>query len=250
MVTTAQLRAAGIEGSAITYRIQVGRLHPVFDGVYSLGGPPQTDKELWMAATLTFGAGAKLAASAAAELYGWLRYPLNEIHVLTPTPRKGRDGIRTRYTSRPVRWKFIDFIPVTGAEQTVLDCATTVRSDKAYRRIVRQSQIDDTTHAALLSFAAINKGARGVARLKYELAEGPSPTRSANEDDILEVFRRGGEPEPNKTIFGVEVDLYFARLGVAVEVMSSLHDNPTAYADDVAKKAYLEGKGVRVLWIT
>ena len=37
---------------------------------------------------------------------------------------------------------------------------------------------------------------------------------------------------------------------MAVEVMSALHDNPTAYADNLAKKAYLQARGVRVLWIT
>jgi hypothetical protein len=112
------------------------------------------------------------------------------------------------------------------------------------------AQVDDlTSHAALLAFAAAHRGTRGVAGLRRELADGPSPTRSATEDEILELFRKGGEPIPNYVIGGDEFDLYFLELGVAVEIMSGLHDNPTAQADDLAKKARAEARGTRVLWI-
>lgn len=248
-VTTAQLREAGWSDRVISARVRAGRLHPVFSGVFSLGGPPQTPKETFMAATLSFGQGTQLAASAAVDLYEWLRYPLGELFVLTPTPRRPRQGITPIHRANPGPSKHIDLIPVTGPEQTVLDAATTIRSDKAYRRVVRASQIDDTTYPRLLAFAAMNKGARGVARLKLELKDGPSRTRSANEDEVLELFRHGGEPIPNHVLDGDEFDLYFAGVDVAVEVMSGLHANPTAHADDLAKKARAEARGTRVLWI-
>lgn len=250
MITTAQLHAAGCDTNAIAYRVRVGRLHPVFRGVYSLGGPPQTDRELWMASYLTYGPGTKVSHNAAVDLYEWLRYPLGGLHVTTPRKRPSRDGITAHHTTSTARWKFIDRIPVTGPEQTVLDAATTVTSDRAYRRIVRQSQIDDTSHARLLTLSATRPRHRGVRRLRRELAEGPTRTRSANEDDVLEVFRHGGEPEPNAAVFGEEVDLWFPKLNTAVEVQSALHDNPTAQADDEAKKQRLERRGVRVLWIS
>lgn len=231
-------------------RVADGRLHPVFRGVYSLGGPPQTDKELWMAATLTYGQGAKLSHGAAVDAYGWLRFPLNALHVTTPVKRASRQGITAHHTSRPVTWKFIDRIPVTGPEQTVLDAATTIASDRAYRRVVRASQLEDTSHARLLALSAMRPGHRGVGRLRAELADGPSRTRSANEDEVLEVFRRGGEPVPNAIVHGEEVDLYFPKLNVAIEVQGPPHDNPTARADDVAKERRLAARGVRVLWVS
>ena len=231
------------------YRVQIGRLHPVFRGVYSLGGPPQTDNEIWMATTLTYGPGTKVSHSAAVDMYRWLRFPLGDLHVTTLKKRPSRNGITAHHTSRPVTWKYIERIPVPGPEQTVLDAATTVRSDKANRRVVRASQVDDTTYARLVAFSAMNPGHRGVGRMKRELGEGPSRTRSANEDEVLEVFRHGGEPLPNVKIAGDEVDLFFPKLNVAVEVQSVLHDNPTAHADDLAKKERLEARGVRVLWI-
>ena len=239
----------GWDDSRISKLVRRGRLHRTFSGVYSLGGPARPGRERWMAATLSFGPRSQLAASAAVDLYGWLRYPLGELFVLTPTPRRSREGIITLHRAKPGRYKHLDFIRVTGPEQTVLDAASTVASDRAYRRVVRQAQIDDTTHARLLTFAALNRGARGVERMRRELAEGPSRTRSATEDEILEVFRHGGEPIPNAIVFGEEVDLWFPALNTAIEVMSGLHDNPTALADDLAKMARLEARGVRVLWI-
>ncbi len=86
--------------------------------------------------------------------------------------------------------------------------------------------------------------------MRRELAEGPSRTRSANEDEVLEVGRHGGEPVPHATVFGEEVDLWFPTLGIAMEVQGPPHDNPTARADDLAKLDRLERRGVRVLWIS
>ncbi|MEA2126489.1 MAG: hypothetical protein QOI80_3271 [Solirubrobacteraceae bacterium] len=220
----------------------------MFAEVYSLGGPARTDRELWMASVLTFGAGTLLAASPAAELYGWLRYPLHQLHVITRTERRPRTGITPHHRARSVAWRYIDDIPVTGPEQTILDCATTIGSGKAYRRIVRQAQVDElTSHARLVAFASLNRGARGVARLKRELADGPSPTRSTFEDEILELFRHGGEPEINYKLGGDEFDLCWPDLRKIVEVDGSPHDNPTARADDAAKQARAEARGFQVL---
>lgn len=250
-VTTAQLRAVGWDKHAVGWRVDHSRLHPVFENVFSLGGPPQRDREWWMAATLTYGPGAKLSHSPAAELYGWLRFPMNELHVTTPTKRAKRDGIVPHHRAGGVIWRFVDHIPVTGPEQTILDCATTVLSDKAYRRIVRQAQVDEvTSHARLVAFAARSKGQRGVARMKREIDAGPSPTRSGFEDEVLEIFRTGGEPLVNQVIEGDEVDLYWPALGVVIEVNGSPHANPTAEADDAAKRARIEARGLKVLTLS
>ena len=246
-VTTAQLHAVGLESNDIAYRVRTGRLHPVFAEVYSLGGPPRTDRERWMAAVLTFGDGTRLSDAAAAELYGWLRYPVGDLHVTTTTERDPRDGIVPHHRTRSVHWRHIDHIPVTGPEQTILDCAATLKSDKAFRRLIRQAQVDRfTTHARLTAFALAHRGTRGVARMKRELADGPSPTRSANEDDVLELLRHAGRILPNHVIAGDEVDLYLPEHNTAIEVDSPIHDNPTAQADDAAKQARLEARGITV----
>jgi hypothetical protein len=250
-VTVAQLAEVGWDSSVVAKRVEQGRLHRSFTRVYSLGGPARTDRERWMAAVLSFGAGTLLAASPAAELYGWLRYPTNQIYVLTQQKQRPREGITPLHRRSWPSWRYLDDIPVTSPEQTILDCASTTESDRAYRRIVRQAQVDDlTSHARLLVFAARNAGARGVARLRNELADGPSRTRSGFEDDVLELFRRGGEPVPNYKLGGDEWDLAFPALRTLLEVQGDPHDNPTARADDIAKQERAEAVGWTVYWIS
>lgn len=250
-VTTAQLRTVGWGSSVVNDRVRQGRLHPVFSEVFSLGGPPHTPREWWMAAVLTYGDGAALGASAAAELAGWIRYPLGEIHVMTPTQRASRDGITAHHRSRLTELQRIDHIPVTSPEQTILDCAATITSDKLLRRIVRQAQANkDTTHARLALLNAQSAGVRGTARLRAELETGPSPTRSANEDKVLELLRNPGRISPNHDIDGDEVDLYLPDHNAVIEVQSELHDNPAAKKHDEAKQARLEAKGLKVYWVS
>jgi hypothetical protein len=250
-VTTKQLRAVEWDSSVVAKRVAAGRLHRTFAEVYSLGGPARTDRELWMAAILSFGDGTLLSHTPAAELYGWLRFPTKELHVLTPTQLAPREGIIPHHRSLWPAGRHIDHIPVTAPEPTILDCASTVRSDKAYRRIVRQAQVDDvTSHARLLAFAALNRGARGVARLKRELADGPSRTRSGFEDDVLHLFRHGGEPVPNYLVGTDEFDLAWPALRTLVEVQGSPHENPTARADDIAKEARARARGFTVYWLS
>lgn len=250
-VTTAQLRAVGWSDPVIYARAAAGRLHPVFRGVYSLGGPPRTDREWWMASVLTFGPGTRLSDSAACELYGWLRYPLGAVHVTTATEHRPRDGITPHHRSRSGAWRTVDFIPVTSPEQTILDCAATLRSDTLFRRIVRQAQAERaTSHARLLVVAARSGGARGVVRLRVELADGPSPTRSAREDRVLDLLRHGGPVLTNHVIDGDEVDVYLPAQRTVIEVQSELHHNPAARRHDEAKRARLEAKGLRVHWLS
>jgi hypothetical protein len=250
-VTTAQLRAVGWDASLVHKRVRQGRLHPVFAEVYSLGGPPRTDRERWMASVLTFGAGTLLSHTAAAELYGWLRYPLGELHVITRTRRSPRDGIRPHHRTGPVPWRRLDDIPVTSPEQTILDCASAMKADKLFRRIIRQAQAEKTTsHARLLAFALQHPGTRGVARMKRELVDGPSPTRSATEDEVLDLLRHGGPILPNHMLGGDEVDMFLPERNAVIEVQSPLHDNPAARAHDAAKRRRLERRGHRVLYIS
>jgi very-short-patch-repair endonuclease len=137
---------------------------------------------------------------------------------------------------------------VTTIEQTILDMASVVRSDKAYRRVVREALVQDLiTYEELVAFADQNAGARGVKRLRREL-ETPARTRSQLEDDVLDELRRQGlDPGQNVGVHGVEVDLFFADQGLVIEVDRPVHDNPLAQADDARRQAFLEARGLRVL---
>jgi hypothetical protein len=75
VVTTAQLHAAGLDGSAIRRRVRVGRLHQVFRGVYAVGHAGLGSEGRWMAAVLACGDGAALSHRSAAELLKMLAPP-------------------------------------------------------------------------------------------------------------------------------------------------------------------------------
>lgn len=241
----------GWDDDAVAYRVRAGRLHKVFAEVYSLGGPPQADREWWMASVLTYGKGTRLSDCAAVELYGWLRYPLGDLHVTTTSERRPRNGIVPHHRVRSTAWRTVDHIPVTRPEQTILDCAATLKSDRLFRRIVRQAQAEKaTSHARLLLLSAQSAGVRGVTRLRAELAEGPSPTRSANEDRVLDLIRNSGTILSNHDINGDEVDLYLPEHNAVIEVQSELHANPAARKHDEAKQRRLEARGLRVYWMS
>jgi predicted transcriptional regulator of viral defense system len=57
VVSTAQLRAVGVEQRAVSYRVAAGRLHRLHHGVYAVGHPVLTAHGRWMAAVLAGGAG-------------------------------------------------------------------------------------------------------------------------------------------------------------------------------------------------
>lgn len=95
LITTAQLRAIGIDKSAISRRVQVGRLHRVHRAVYAVGHAALSLRAKWKAATLACGEGSALSHRSAAELWRMLEPLLGLIHVsvLTPGGRVRRDEL-------------------------------------------------------------------------------------------------------------------------------------------------------------
>src|SRR5687767_4763135 len=68
VITLGQLNLAGLRGSAVTRRLQSGRIHRVHRGVYAVGHRGLSDEGMWMAAVLACGNGAVLSHRSAAEL--------------------------------------------------------------------------------------------------------------------------------------------------------------------------------------
>src|SRR5687767_18951 len=92
VVSLEQLRAAGLASSAITYRIQSGRLHRVHRGVYAVGHGGLTHRGRWKAATMACGAEAVLSHRSAAGLWRLLPHPRPAADVTVP----GGGGRRRR----------------------------------------------------------------------------------------------------------------------------------------------------------
>jgi hypothetical protein len=121
VVGRAQLLAAGVSVRAIDHRVQTGRLHLLYRGVYAVGHQVLSQRGRWMAATLaTRGV---LSHRSAAALWG-IRPSQTRIEVTTPRTRRARPGLLLyRAVLPPDEITSHHGIPVTTAVRTLLDLA-------------------------------------------------------------------------------------------------------------------------------
>jgi very-short-patch-repair endonuclease len=123
VISRRQLLAAGLGSRAIERRLEAGRLHRLFRGVYALGHAKLSQRSRWMAAVLAGGPDAVLSHRSAAPLWGLMRARGTQIEVSAQYAR-GRPGIavhqsRMGRADRTVR----DGIPVTTVARTLFDLA-------------------------------------------------------------------------------------------------------------------------------
>src|ERR1044072_6372187 len=85
VVSAAQLRALGWDRWAVRRRIETGRLHRLYRGVYAVGHTVLRREARWLAAVLACGEGAVLSHRSAAELWGL--YPSAAARVDVAVPR-------------------------------------------------------------------------------------------------------------------------------------------------------------------
>jgi very-short-patch-repair endonuclease len=147
-------------------------------------------------------------------------------------------------------------IPVTTVERAILDLAATMYSDRHFRRLVHEAQVQRLTDTRLLQIEIdhARPRTRGVARLQAEIADGSKPTRSRLEDDVVELLRSNDFPpfETNAHVPGtphwVEVDVLFESQRLVIEVDSDrYHGTPFRREFDARKQAILEAAGYRVI---
>ncbi|MFL6052544.1 MAG: hypothetical protein ACJ72W_06455, partial [Actinoallomurus sp.] len=160
---------------ALRARVNGGRWHRIFSGVYAaFSGPLPRDALLW-AAVLRAGEGDVLSHRTAAELDGLVDDVRAPIHI---TVARGRNvlpipGVRVHYSARvddarhPARLP-----PRTTIEETVIDLAVSAHDlDEATAWVARACQRHRTTPDRLLSALAQRKKARWRAELTVALAE-------------------------------------------------------------------------------
>jgi hypothetical protein len=138
VVTRAQLSELGLGGRAIDHRIEVGRLRPMYRGVYAIVGPRLlTQHGRWMAAVLASGPGAVLSYLAAAAL--WQIRGGTRLEVTVPRGRKARKGIQLHWVDLPDDEVTIHHgIPVTTVPRTLLDISAVVQHAE-FRSAMRQA---------------------------------------------------------------------------------------------------------------
>lgn len=207
LVTLAQLIDRAFTDKAIRHRVRSGVLFRVHRGVYAIAGTKDSFEFRIMAAVLAAGDGALASHRCAASLYGLRRIRCDAPEVTVSgraAPRiegfqaHRRDVITALDRSR------IGVIPVTSPPWTLLDLAA-----DGVERVRVGGALDDVLVRKLASLGAVERvvtralglrvpGAVLLAELVDERRLGKKPSATGLEDELLEVFRAYGLPEPER----------------------------------------------------
>jgi very-short-patch-repair endonuclease len=232
VVTTAQLRAAGLSHDAILVRARSGRLHWLYRKVYAVGHSALSQEGRWMAAVLAHGESAVLSFRSAGELWGLLPTHAGPIDVSIPSGAgaSGRDGVRLHRCptlSREQRTRRHD-IPVTTPSRTFVDLKRTL-SPAELRNAIRQAE---------------------VAGLEIGTVGGVEGTRSELETMFLRVCREHGLPRPqvNVDLGPCVVDFLWRSRRLVVETDGyRFHQGRAAFERDRDRDLTLRGMGYQVI---
>jgi hypothetical protein len=228
VISTRQLREAGLSGDAVLGRLQAGRLHRIHRGVYAVGHPGLSFEGRWMAAVLALGVDAALSHRSAAGLWGLIKPVGGSVEVSIPrrTGRRSRAGIRIHRCPglAPDQVTKRRGIPVTTVARTIADLRRT-SAPVEVRRAVRQA---------------------GVLGLSSGLDDPGEPTRSELEDRFLRLCARHGLPAPevNVRVGSRLVDFLWRAERVVVETDGyRYHRGAQAFEDDHDRNLEMRGLG-------
>jgi hypothetical protein len=249
-----QLVELGLTANAVTQRVEAGRLHRLYRGVFSVGHRILTPSGYLMAAALACGPDAVISYVDAAELHGIRRrgYARTRIHVTCPT-RAGRREKRLRIHRgdklRPQDVTRVDRIPCTSVPLTLLDLA---ESGPVKREVERAEALGIFDLTAIHELLERSNGRRGAHRLRQAVGDAqPAFTRSEIEDMVLTICENAGLPRPLVNVWipelGIEVDFMWPDLRLIVEADGHAdHGTPSARERDHKRDRELRKRRWRV----
>jgi very-short-patch-repair endonuclease len=257
MVTAAQLAGCGMGKDAIAHRVNSGRLHPEFHGVYSFGCgelPPLAREQ---GALLVCGEGAFLSHRSAAYVWGFRKAAPAPVEVSVPARGcRTRDGLLVHRIQaidrREVRHH--EGLWVSSPARAVLEVAAVAPGELV-------DVIDEGIAKRLLArrelelVVARNRPCRGAARLAALLGDETAMaiTRSRAEKAFLKLIRESGLPRPETNVpFGrYEADFVWRRERLIVELDTpTFHGGPGAFQNDREKDLVYRDARFDVLRLT
>jgi very-short-patch-repair endonuclease len=267
IVTTRQLRAAGLRDEAISRWVSSGRLRPVFRGVFIVGHAAIESRARMRAAALAC-PGSVISHRSAAVLLGFGKAAPAVVDLI-PTVERGRriDGIKPHRVPFPGRseWGHVFGIPVTSVARTIVDLAG-VYGDKdlgeAVERAATERLLDISQIDAILANGPKRRGApclRRVIDAWRPVAETAkyATFRSLFEAKLLPLIAAAGLPLPrfNAPVQTkervLEVDLLWEHAAFVVEADSRKHHGiEVAFERDHQRVRELIAAHYRVLPVT
>ncbi len=254
MITHEQLVACGLGPRAIKWRLETGRLHVEFRGVYSFGCgelPPLAREQ---AALLACGRGAFLSGLSAAFYWGMRKTAPAPVEV-TVVARccASRDGINVHRIKAIDRRELQhrDGLWVSSPSRAVLEVAAVapqelleVIDEGLARRVLNRRELERVL--------ARHRGCRGAARLAAVVGDEDAMTltRSKRERAFLKLIRQSGLPVPetNVKVGPWEPDFLWRRERLVVEIDGyNFHSGPAVFRRDREKDLALREAGLGVL---
>lgn len=245
-----QLIDLGLHEAQVLWRLQVGRLVLVHDGVFAVGHRPRTAESAWMAATLT-APGTYLSHASCGESFGFFRNRGSfevVVRIGSGGPRFYDDLLvmRTKSLDHDVTTR--DGIPMTTAARCLVDLSSHVDHAKLARMTREALRLRATTPDELWTTLARHRGRRGTRALRAAAERYCAlPVDKARSDaevlafDLLVSF---GRPRPllNEGVAGYEADLIWPEQRVIIELDGGQVHRYTA-ADDADRDAAWRADG-------
>jgi hypothetical protein len=262
-----ELCGLGVTAAAIRRRAAAGRLHRLYQRVYSLVPPELLSREgRWMAAVLACGPGAVLSHRSAAALLGLRPFGGVRIEVTVPgRSRRRHPGIQAHRSTTllPADTAREQNIPCTTIARTQLDIADVLSRRQVERAFDQAEMLEGFDLRALEDQLARNPYRPGVQVIRAVLAEhyiGSTPTWNKFEEAFLAFSRATGLPRPEVNYWivlddggpAIRADFAWPTHRVIVETDGrDTHDTRQAFERDRRKDLRLTAarwRPMRVTW--
>src|SRR5215216_3525373 len=235
VLATSELLACGLTRPGIQRRVESGRIHRLYQGVYAVGHATLSREGHWLAAVKAGGPEAALSHQSAAQLWSLMPRYAGPIHITVPVnrnprPTRGTTIHRSR-TLRACDTVTHNRIPVTTPARTLRDL----------KRMLPRERWE----------AAVDR-ARGRGFAVDDVVD-EAPTRSVLERKFLRLCRRHRIPAPrvNVQVGGFLVDFLWAESLLIVEVDGyEYHGGRQSFEADRARDAELAVMGYQVVRFT
>jgi very-short-patch-repair endonuclease len=226
---------------AIRHRIQTGRLHPVYRGVYAVGRGDLTREGHWHAAILSCGESAFLSHGSAAAFWGIEKERRGIEVVLVRDVGLRRPRISTHRRPNLPREDLLAHrsLPVTSPLRALLDLATYLDLKRLDRAVNEASSLDLVDPERLRRWLDLRAGEPGVRPLRALLDR---DTFRLSDTELEVLFRplalAAGLSQPltKQMVNGFEVDFSWPELGLVVETDSlRFHRTASRQARDLLR---------------
>ena len=255
VVSRKQLLGLGVPPETIRARLDAGRMHRLWPGVYAVGRPDVDRLGRLKAATLACGPDARLSHRSAAEVW--------RIRLVTPGPidvsvpagsRPRRLGIRLHRRAEHGKARILKGIPVGDPISVLIDLATCLADDEVEDAVNEADWLDLIRTQRLRPALDREPRRPGVGRLKAILdAQTFSRAANALERRFLAIVREAGLPVPTtqRRLGRYRVDFFWPELGFVVETDSLRHHRTAAeQAVDLSRDQAHARRGLRTLRFT